>query len=662
MSQATRSPRRAVVVIGVAALLLVLFVQLALTANANSITWDEDDHIFAGYMMWKNADYGLNPEHPPLVKLLATVPLLPMHLYVPTLQDRWFKVEAFKDGKDFVFKNDGNKIVFRTRVAAALLTLLLGLLVFLAGQEMFGTIAGFIALGLLAFDPNILAHGAVVTTDVGITLFMFATAYAFYRYCKEPSIKRLLLTGLAFGLALAAKHTGILVFPILVLLSICELVLAARGVRKAQAWRLARALVAIGVVGVAVLWMFYGFRYHARPAGLVMNNSLADNISQISRSRERWGMEQIARFHLLPESYLIGLADVRHMSDFYQSFALGKTYPHGVWFYFPLAFLIKSTPAFLFLFAFAIFAIATRKLTYWREILYLTVPPAFHFFIAMISRMNIGVRHILPVYAFLAVLIGGAVWALTQQHRLWLYIACALIFSQAFTAVLIYPAYIPYANEFWGGSSQTWHLLSDSNADWGQQLKATKRYLDANNIHDCYMVYFAEGVVDASYYGVNCKQLPTMDSMWMEEDLMAPQEMDGTILISGGDMSGFEFGPGKLNLYEQFKTVKPVATIDHSMFVFQGHFDLHQAAAFSHWRRIGALMGAKQFDQAQAEAEQASTLDPESAQIQLALGDVYTAVGRKDEARSAYKRAAHLAETIEPEFQQGTLQAAKSKL
>jgi tetratricopeptide (TPR) repeat protein len=523
-------------------------------------------------------------------------------------------------------------------------------------------VAGFVGLALLVFDPNLLAHGAVVGTDVGITVFMFATVYAFYRYCKDPSIKRLLLTGVAFGLALAAKHTGILVFPILLLLAICELVLASQEVRKPQALRLVSALVGIGVIGVAILWAFYGFRYQARPDGLAMNGSLADNIAHISRPREAWGMTQIARFHLLPESYLIGLADVRNMSDFYQSFALGKTYPHGVWFYFPLAFVIKSTTAFLLLFAIAIFAIATRKFTYWREILYLTVPACFHFFIAMISRMNIGVRHILPVYAFVAVLIGGGVWALMQKQRAWIYVTCALLAYQAFTAIRAYPAYIPYANEFWGGPSQTWHLLSDSNADWGQQLKSTKRYLDKNNIHDCWMIYFAEGVVDASYYGVSCKQLPTMDSAWMDEDLVAPPEIDGTLLISAGDLSGFEFGPGKLNLYEQFKTIKPVAAIDHGIYVYQGHFKIPQAAAFSHWRRIGGLMDAKQFDQALSEAKQAAALDPESAQIQLALGRAYDALGRKEEARPAYERAVNLAETIEPEFQQGTAQGARSQL
>jgi len=97
-----------------------------------------------------------------------------MPLNVPVLQDRTFKHEAFGDGKDFLFKNDADTMLFRARMAVSFFTLLLALLVFLAAQEMFGTAAGFIALALLAFDPNLLAHGALVGTDAGLSCFMFA--------------------------------------------------------------------------------------------------------------------------------------------------------------------------------------------------------------------------------------------------------------------------------------------------------------------------------------------------------------------------------------------------------------------------------------------------------------------------------------------------------
>src|SRR5260370_11460900 len=175
------------VVFAVACALIVLFLQLALSVKQESQTWDEGNHIFAGYRSWTNADFGLNPEHPPLVKLLATAPLLRWPLKTPPLQGREFKTEAFVAGREFLYQNDADKILFRTRMAAAILTLLLVLLVFLATHEMFGTGAAFIALTLLIFEPNLLAHGALVTTDARLSCFMFATVYAFYRYVNAPS-------------------------------------------------------------------------------------------------------------------------------------------------------------------------------------------------------------------------------------------------------------------------------------------------------------------------------------------------------------------------------------------------------------------------------------------------------------------------------------------
>src|ERR1700757_2753913 len=124
--------RPARVAAAVVCLLAILFLILAFSARDNSITWDEDDHIYAGYMSWKHADFGLNPEHPPLVKLIATIPLLGMTLKMPARQQRNFKHEGFLGGKEFLFSNDADKILFRARMAAAMLTVLLVLLVFLA--------------------------------------------------------------------------------------------------------------------------------------------------------------------------------------------------------------------------------------------------------------------------------------------------------------------------------------------------------------------------------------------------------------------------------------------------------------------------------------------------------------------------------------------------
>jgi 4-amino-4-deoxy-L-arabinose transferase-like glycosyltransferase len=655
---------------GVVGLLIILGLQLFLSVRRESQTWDEANHIFAGYRSWTDADFGLNPEHPPMVKLLATVPLFSSPLKTPQLEGRFFKEDAFLGGKDFLYRNDADKILLRTRMAAATLTLLLALLVFLATKEIFGTGAGFIALALLAFDPNLLAHGALVTTDAALSCFMFASIYAFYRYVKAPSGWRLATVGISAGLALAVKHTGILVFPILLLLAICEVVRyqisakatpETRNVFGTQALTLAASLVAITVIALAVLWSFYGFRYAARPNGLQLNPPLTAYVQEL-KPHETLVISTMARWHVLPESYLYGLADVRLTANFYTSYVLGEIYAHGVWFYFPIAFLIKSTIGFMALLFLSVAAIATRRLNCWREILFLVVPPAFYLLVALTVGMNIGVRHILPVYVFLSVLIGGAAWAMVRQSRKWAYLVVALLLIHAVSSLRTFPAYIAYSNELWGGPSHTYKYLTDSNVDWAQQLKATKQYLDQRGVKDCWFAYFGEGVADFKYYGIPCKPLPTVVTLWLNEQIDVPASVDGPVLISAATLSGFEFGPGPLNPYQQFQRLVPTDVIQHGVFVFDGRFEIPLASALSHVQKAQNLLVAKQPEQALVEAQAAVTLAPNAVQTQLMLGDALGEMGQAEEARSAYEKALVLAKTIEPEFQIRSIPSIGQKL
>jgi 4-amino-4-deoxy-L-arabinose transferase-like glycosyltransferase len=653
------------VTVGFAVLLAILACQLALTAKRTSITWDEDDHIYAGYMSLKRADFGLNPEHPPLVKQLAAIPLLPMTLKIPTLQGRKFKHEAFLGGKDFVFGNNPEAILLRARMAAALLTLLLAGLVFLAAREMFGVGGAFIALALFVFDPNVLAHGAVVGTDMGLTCFMFAAIYAFYRYVRLPSLGRLTLVGVATGLALASKHTGILVVPMLVLLLLTEVFRRTETPESdstgKRARRLAVAFVGISAIALATLWAFYGFRYTARGEGLTLNPPLAESIHHLTRPREARLLETVARYHLLPESYIYGLADVRIMSDFYTSYLFGKIYPHGTWFYFPAAFAIKSTLPLLLLLGVAGLVVAGR-LRCWRELLLLTIPPAFHLAIAMSAGMNIGLRHILPMYPFLYVLAAGAAWKLMESNRRWAYAVAALIVFQAVTTTRAYPAYMAYANELWGGPSQTYKYLSDSNADWGQQLKSTKAYLEKKDIKECWFIYFAEGPVHFRDYGIPCKPLLTIGSLWLDEEVDIPPSVDGPVLISAGTLSGFEFGPGPLNPYEVFKHRQADDVIDYAVFLFNGHFEIPLAAWYSHAQKAQFIMRNRRLEEALAEAQQSLALASDSVNPNVLVGDILVSLGHPDEARRYYEKALAFATTVQPEFQVGWVNALQEKL
>jgi 4-amino-4-deoxy-L-arabinose transferase-like glycosyltransferase len=626
-------------------LLLLLSLQLFFSVRRESQTWDEANHIYTGYQTWTTGDYGLNPEHPPLVKLLATAPLLWSRPPSPKLEERFFKEDAFLRGKEFLYQNDPDKILARTRTAVAILTLLTALVVFFATKEMFGNGAALIALTLITFDPNILAHGAFVTTDIGLTCFMCLSIYLFYRYVKSPTALRLVLVGLAVGLAFAVKHTGVLVLPILLLLALCEIIRY-----RTRALKLLGSLVLITFIGWVVLWSFYRFRYDARPNALHLNPRLAEYVEGL-KPHEKWTVNTLAHWHILPESYLYGLADVRLTANYYTSYVLGKVYAHGVWFYFPVAFLIKTTIGVLALCLLTLGVIATRRLEHGREILFLVVPPIFYLFVALTVGMNIGVRHILVVYAFLYVLIGGAAWALIRHNRKWIYVVGALLLVHVASSAMAFPNYIAYSNELWGGPSQTYKYLTDSNSDWGQQLKSVKKYLDQRGVKDCWFVYFAEGVAEPSYYGIPCKPLPTINTLWLNEQIEVPSSIEGSVLVSASNLSSVEFGPGALDPYGQFKQLKPTAVIDDGVFVFDGKFELPLAAAISKVQKAQNLAEAKQLDAALLEAQAAVALAPESIQTQLALGDILRELGQTQEALKCYQKTMKLATTIEPEFQ-----------
>ena len=420
------------------------------------------------------------------------------------------------------------------------------------------------------------------------------------------------------------------------------------------------------LIAIAVLWASYGFRFAARRDGLQLNPGFAEWIAQL-KPFEAYLVSFAARWHLLPESYLYGLAAVRLSAETYTSFVLGTVYPHGVWFYFPVTFVIKSTLAFLVLLGISIFAIASRKLTGARELLFLTVPPAFYLMVAMNSKINIGVRHILPLYVFLAVLIAGAARSLMRHglhmtSRRWQYVVAALLLFHVFSSVRSYPNYMAYANELWGGPSQTYKYLTDSNVDWAQQLKSTKQYLDRRGIKECWFAYFGQGVLEPHYYGIPSKPLPTADSLWINERIDVPPAIDGTVLVSAGVLSGFEFGPGALNPYRQFQQLRPVAVIDDAGFVFEGHYEISLASALGHAQHAMVLLDGKQSDEALVEAQRAVALAPDSVTTQAALGDVLTALNRPDEARPIYQRALELAKTVEPEFQVSWIPTLETKL
>ena len=638
--------------IGVTLLLAVMATELALSARQQSQTFDEGVHIFAGYRYWKDFDFGANPEHPPLVKLVAAIPLLRLPLSVPSIPDADFKMVEYRTGRDFLYGNDAHALLWRARMAAAVFTIFLGLAVFLVANSMWGAGPAFLALTLLVFEPNFLAHGALVTTDIGVTFGIFLGVASFYLYLKKPSAVRLAGAGLAAGLCLGVKHSGILLFPMLLILALTEILpFRDPATRKfapdlaKRALRHAASLAAIAAISFVVLWSFYGFRYAARPSGLSVNPPLPEFVKQMGHNSSAIVL-QIARWHLLPESYLYGVANITSAGTI-PTVIFGKYYPAAQWFYFPSVFIVKSTLAFLVFCCLAPLSAALRGKRFRRELLFLIVPPAFYFNVAMFSGINYGVRHLLPVYPFLIILVSFASWNLGKRHRALAALVAILVVCHVASSVRAFPNYIPYANELWGGPAGTHEILADSNVDWGQGLTAMKQYIDQRHIKNCWFAYFGSVIVDVSYYGIPCNVLPTAFADLLQLPMpVVPPQVDGPVFISSAEISRIYWRADWVNPYLPFQRIPPSFLIADSILVYDGKIDMSQVSALTHENLAMELMREQKFDQALAEADTAVEVAPNRPIAHATRSTILSAMGRNAEALDEMTKANAMANNI----------------
>ncbi len=650
------SPAKSLYGLMVALLLGVFLLQLALSIRHQSQTFDEGFHLVAGYRYWQCGDFGINSEHPPLVKFVAAAPLwlagAPAPAGVcgkePTTKDYGYGL-----GVGYLYGQglDGDALLYRARLATTVFTLILGLTCYFFASTLFGRPAGLVALGLLVFEPTILAHGALITTDTAVTAFLLATVFAFYRYYRQPSFARLLLTGILTGLTFASKHSGVLVVPILLVLAVVEYVRSRREafnpasgqINSIGLLRRTLNMVTIFLVGVLVLWSMYGLRFTARPMGRPMTTQLGQFIHNARLQGTHGPMltvviPELARWNQLPEAYLYGLVDVLNVSDPGQPpFLLGKLYSHGRWFYFPVVFVIKSTLGFLALLALSLIFGSWRFDRFW-SFLYLVLPPVVILLVAMQSGLNIGYRHVLPIVPFLCILIAGGTVALWERKRGWKIAVAVLLLAHVASSLRAYPNYLPYSNEAWGGPMQSYRYLTDSNVDWGQGLYQTRDYLMRNSIRDCWIAY--DGAASLSYYGIPCRKLPANAGHAGD---IPPAEVNGLFVLGDLAISGIEWEPGDLNPYREFLHATPVANIGGAMLVYRGQFDLHGVQAATHIARALKLVSDTPAE-AMAEAQDALALTPQSARAHLILGQALAALGRKEEARREFETALALAD------------------
>jgi hypothetical protein len=287
------------------------------------------------------------------------------------------------------------------------------------------------------------------------------------------------------------------------------------------------------------------------------------------------------------------------------------------------------------------FAVVTGKLGKERDraraLVYLLFVWVAYLASAILNGLNIGVRHILPLYALAAILAGAGAAALASRSRTWLWICSGLIVVHIASALNVFPNSIAYANEAWGGASNTHRILNDSNVDWGRQLYQVKEWEDRHPGEDCWFAYMVRPFIHPETYGVHCHILP--NGLGGAGTEPVPSVIHGSVLLSAGEVDGSLWPSQEINPYRAFQTQKPDEEIDYGVLVYRGDVHMEETGGLSRAFLCWDKLDAHQPQEALALAEEAVKLAPGHLYTEWALGDAAAAAGKKDEARAAYQQA-----------------------
>jgi hypothetical protein len=569
-------------------LLLVLCVQIWTSIRTNSPTFDEPYHVARSYVYLKTGDSALLElgGHPPFANMISVAPLLLQSgIVLPAHEPGWPDATSFKDlfrvADQFLWRlgNDAERITLWARLPMMLLSAALAALVFLWAKQLqeasphpatqsTPAFAALLALLLYAFDPNLIAHSSVVTTDLGATFFVFVCVYSLWRFCQQPSWAWLILTGVVFGLAQASKFSSLFLAPILLVL----LTLWARDATSTSSlpaipgqrrfgkrpwlqryYTVLGLLVIICIIGFVVLWAVYGFR--VRPL-LPKEDShpLLDSLLPLGSSSLKRVTYALAENLPVPApAYFDELSWLRRYANAgHPSFLMGAHGVQGWWFYFPLAFAIK-TPIPLLILLLAAVALSLKNRQDIKDEFFLLVPMALFFLSSMFSSIDIGYRNILPVLPFAFVYVSKVVARVGP--RVGRMILIALCFWYVVGTIALSPHYLAYFNEFVGGPDNGYRYLVDSNLDWGQDLGNLKKYLDAQGIGEVYLSYF--GTADPGYYGLLFREMPAAPP--------APDARKAYYAISATNLQGVYGEGGATHWLTEYQ---PQEKVGFSIFIY----------------------------------------------------------------------------------------------
>jgi hypothetical protein len=569
-------------------LLTVCFLVSLSSIQNMALTMDEQAHIPSGYSYMKYQDYRLNPEHPPLAKDLSAIPLLFLDLNFPTEHQCWTEEvnSQWVCGMKFIFESGNNAdfLIFFARLPMIMLLILLGWFIYFWTKKLAGNKAALLALTLFSFSPTLIAHGRLVTTDIAAAFGVLFATYFWINFIKKPNKKNILIAGLTLGIALCLKFSLILLIPSLGLATIIYALFNKpfKEVFKYMGLSALAGLVAV----VLAIWPIYALHTYNYPTEKQVSDTEEILFSNDNPLRN-FGVWTVKNPITRPVGhYLLGLLmATQRVAGGNTVYFLGQVSGDAWMSYFPIMYFLKAPLAFHLLTLIAlilwlsylkkrrIFKKPITKLGVWLKE-HLTEFSLLLFFIiywvtSITGNLNIGVRHIIPIFPILYILISLAIVKFSEQlnnKKLKFSLGIIIFVLLAWyiiSSLMAFPLYLSYYNELAGGSKNGYKYAVDSNYDWGQDLKRLADFVEENNIEKISVAYFGG---DNSHYRLGNK----IEKTWIHRN---PEENHGWMAISSTFLQegrakpalGFDRDTTFFNWLNEYE---PAGRAGHSIFIY----------------------------------------------------------------------------------------------
>ena len=604
-------------------LLLIAFAVIAWCAQFDKCaTFDEPLHFLGAWVQTHYDDFRVNPEDPPLWKFYVAAGTDKTALKLDQNIGLWKQMLDYLPAPAFNYTvktlyqtpvNNTDSLLHAARARMLLLGVVLGITICWWAWRLGGPLAAIVATAAFSLDPNFLAHSPLIKNDVIITLILLLVMAAVWLIGERATLLRCTALLLLVGVALATKFSGLLAIPMIAIALTCRVLIPrpwpflkwTLQTRMSRSLAAGAILLSCAIIGYAFIWTCYGFRFSPSPDpgqrfdySLIINYCAENEViagqnpppiyptnSQLQEGINQWrpsatirAVEIADRYKLFPEAWLYGFLYTYGSSLARRSFLCGQIGIVGWWYYFPLAILFKTplaTLAGIALAAIVCFLHSRRSVENrdWWPIAATLVGPIFYMAVAMCSHLDIGLRHVFPVYPFLFIFVGViAAAAFRRRPKITGSIVALLFLGLLVETAAAYPDYIPFFNvaatrlssSKSGGSRGGLALLGDSNIDWGQDLPALADWQRDNPDHQLYLCRL--GLSDPRYYHLHYIEMS--GSLMSAPDQTIASGLPRIYAVSAAALQGPYMNPQQRQFYQRFLREKPVAILHGTIYLF----------------------------------------------------------------------------------------------